>query len=393
MNRHHPLRAGAALLGLACAGLPATAQTAASESAAARPYVLSPDDQIDITVLGHEDLKASVAILPDGTFRYPIVGTVHAAGLTVEGLTRALARGLSDQLNQPQVTVTVTQSRPRKVSILGAVKSPGQYDVRPGTHLLDVLAACGGPAQAPELTQATLVMAGGKQSVAVDMPGLLAGTDAAQNLPLAPGDVLLVQPRDPALAQAQVMGEVAKPGAFDIPADGVPALTLLNDAGGATPKAALSRAQILHAGRTQTLNLRPLMSRLDDAAGSVRVMPGDVLLLPENTAKVAVLGEVRAPAAYDLPDGGALSVTDAVALAGGATAEGDKKNATILRRDGADKPTLIAVNLDDLMRGKGAPDTALQPGDILYVPTRKQGGGFNVMNLLSLLPFMSVLRR
>ena len=124
-------------------------------------YVLSPDDQIDVSVLGHEDFRAGVTLLPDGTFDYPVVGKVHAAGLTLDGLKAALVRGLGSQLNQPDVTVTLRAGRPRKVSLLGAgAKAAGQYDYRQGMHLLDLLAQSGGPAQAPERTQATLVTGG-----------------------------------------------------------------------------------------------------------------------------------------------------------------------------------------------------------------------------------------
>lgn len=55
-------------------------------------YVLSPDDGIDISVLGHDELRASVTILPDGSFNYPVIGKVHAAGLTVDGLTKTLSK-------------------------------------------------------------------------------------------------------------------------------------------------------------------------------------------------------------------------------------------------------------------------------------------------------------
>ena len=40
----------------------------------AETYLLSPEDQIDISVLGLEDFKSSVTLLPDGTFAYPILG-------------------------------------------------------------------------------------------------------------------------------------------------------------------------------------------------------------------------------------------------------------------------------------------------------------------------------
>ncbi len=396
----------------------------------AQPYVLSPDDQLDIFVLGHDEFKGSATILPDGTFTYPAAGTIHAAGLTVEGLRQALTQKLSRLLNHPQVTVSVKEGRARQVSVLGAVRSPGQYPFKSGMHLLDLIAMSGGPipvvrpvspnpvsptegaattaastdpsqtneTQTNELTTGTLVVDGGKKSIPVDFVKLLGGTDGSQNLPLEPGDVLLVQQKEAPVApvyRVQAMGEVARPGEFVIPADGISVVSLLTQAGGATPKAALTRAQILHGGQVQVLNLRPLMSDLGSAAGSVRLMPGDVLLVPENTAKIAVLGEVRAPAAYDIPDGESLSTTSALVLAGGATNNADRKNANILRRSPDGQPVLMAVDLDALMQGRGGKsDATLQPGDILYVPpTKQKSPGFNPLSLLNFLPFVNILRR
>ena len=360
----------------------------------AAPYVLSPDDQLQISVLGHDDLAEAVTILPDGTFRYPVIGSVHAAGLTVAALTRALTRGLSEEFNQPQVTVSVVQTRLRRISVLGAVKAPGMYPVTVGMHLLDVLAACGGPAQSPQLTQATLVLDGGRRSLTLDIAGLLAGTDPAQNLPLDPGDVLLVQARDPSFAQAQALGEVVKPGAFDVPAGGLPIAAVLALVGGATPQAALTHAQILHDGQSEMLNLRPLLQNVADAVGQTRLMPGDVLLIPANTDRIAVLGAVHTPAAYLVPDGDSLTVTDALALAGGASSDADSKNAGILRRSDDGTPTALPLNLEALLRGDPhVLDVTLQPGDILYVPTQHEGKHFDAANLLSLVPLVNVLYR
>ena len=67
-------------------GLPARADV----NVAAPAYILSPDDQVDIVVRGHEDFKASTTLLPDGTFNYPVLGKVHAAGETIDALTLVL---------------------------------------------------------------------------------------------------------------------------------------------------------------------------------------------------------------------------------------------------------------------------------------------------------------
>jgi len=378
------------------AALPTPA--AITAPAAAPDYILSPDDQLDISVQGHDEFKSSVTVLPDGTFNYPVVGKVHAAGQTVDGLTQTLTKGLSAQLNQPQVTVILKQGRARKVSVLGgAAKTPGLYDCRTGMHLLDLIALSGGPAVSPALTSATLVTGDGRISTPIDLGKLLSGADTAQNLLLSPGDVLFLTPRDASVAQVQVVGEVTKPGSYDAPSEsGVSLLSLINLAGGATPKAALTQAQVMHAGVVTTYNLRPLLtSDLRSPAARVRLVPGDVLLIPANTAQILALGEVGTKGVLPIPDGQTLPLTVALALSGGITVEGDKKNVNIVRRGPDGKAVVQVVNADDLLKGKGdAPDPTLRPGDILYVPSRSHPQNLGtVLSSLGALTFLGSLRR
>ena len=383
---------------IAAPALPAPLNTAPMATAPL-DYILSPDDQLDISVQGHDEFKASVAVLSDGTFNYPVVGKVHAAGQTVDGLTRLLTRGLSSQLNQPAVTVTLHSGQARKVSVLGAgARTTGQYDYRRGMHLLDLLTLSGGPAATPEMTQAALVTGGGKDSVPISLPPLMSGTDASQNLPLAPGDILFLTPRA-AIVPVQVIGEVARPGAFDVKPDGASLLSVITQAGGATPKAALTQVQLMHAGQVTVYDLRPLLtSDLNAPNGRVRLAPGDVLLVPTNEAHILALGEVGTKGVIPIPDGQTLPLTVALAQVGGVTAEGDKKSVNIVRRTPDGKATVLVVNTDDLLRGKNnVADLNLRNGDILYVQTRNHpqsiGSVLGSIGVLSVLGPLSRLGR
>ena len=366
---------------------PCAAQTPAPQMPAPVPasapaaYVLSPDDQIAVTVLGHPEFNADATLLPDGTFNYPLLGKVHASGLTVDGLTAKLVKGLSAQLNEPDVTVTLKQGRPRRVTVVGdGVKSAGQYDFHTGMHLLDLLAAAGGPAGEPQLVSATLETPDGT-AVSVDLAKLLTDADTSQNLPLAPGDILFLVARNPEVGQVQVVGEVVKPGAYAVMPSGISVLSLLNQAGGALPTARLTGVQVMHAGVVQTVNLRPLLtSDLKSETSRLRIVPGDVLLVPANKNRILALGEVRTPGVLPIPEDQPLHLTTAYALVGGATADGDKKNVDVIRRDPSGHATLLAVNMDDLLKGKdGQTDLIMQPNDILFIQTRNHPVGLGTI--------------
>ena len=358
----------AALTDIGPATLPAT-----TASVAPKTYVLSPDDIVEISVLGHEELRAVVTILPDGTFDYTIIGTVHAAGQTINGLTQTLYKGLSKNFNKPEVTVNLRQGRLRRVSVLGdGVKAAGQFEFRTGMHLLDLLTAAGGLAGQPQLIEATLVSNSNQQTTKIDLPPLVTGTDMSQNVPLAPGDLLLLVARNAEVGQVQVVGEVARTGSYNIMPSGISMLALLNQAGGALATAKLSKAQYMHDGMVRVIDLGPLLhSDLTSEAGRIRLVPGDELLIPANKNIVLALGEVRSSGVLPIPDDQPLTLTHAYALVGGATSDGDKKNVSIVRRTPSGAASLLSINMEDVLRGKnGVRDITLQPDDILFIQTR-----------------------
>ncbi len=376
------IAAGLALLGLAA--YPACAQgafspngvSAARMAGGAQSYLIAVSDQMDITVQGHDDLRRTVEVLPSGSFDYPIAGSVPAVGKTPEAVAQYITKKISTVCNEPVVSVIVTSSHLPKISVLGGIKNAGQFDFHPGMRVLDAIAASGGLMAPLEQTQATLVTDGGQQSRNIDLVALMSGAATDQNAPLAPGDILLLQQRDPSQYMVQVLGQVNKPGAYPVMTTGASVLNLLTQAGGATATAALSQVQILHAGQSTPVNLHNLSSNLNDSAGAVKLLPGDTLLVPENKEKIAVLGEVRSPAVYPIPDGEKLTVSTALAQAGGLTSDADKKNVVLLRQTSAEKRTAIALNLNDF--GKGDNDTAdmpLQPGDIISVQSRGRSRG------------------
>ena len=361
-------------------------QSVPSDAASAAPdidpdaYLLAPSDQLDIDLQGYPDMHRTVSVLNDGRISYPVAGYIPASGMTVNQLKATLEKSLGNRYNQPTVTVTVLQTHTRKISVTGAVKAPGQYEYRPGLHLLDLIAQCGGPAGAPETTSATLITDRGQKSTPIDLVALINDGDQTQNVVLAPGDQLLFSPKDPAKSTIHVVGQVNKPGDYGVVNNGATVLAMLTEAGGATGAAALSHAQILRhdSDKVQTINLHPLKYNLDDPAGKIKLTAGDTLLLPENNNKIYVLGEVRSNSALYIPDGETLTVTQALADAGGANDDGDKKQVGIIHHttypNGTVHSTLRVVNVQDLLKNENnVQDVPMQPGDYLIVPTRHHG--------------------
>lgn len=353
-------------------------------------YVLAPFDTLDIIVQGHEDMHLAAQVLTDGTFKYPIIGTIKASGMTVDQLTQFITKGLSDYFNQPQVTVSVKESHIQKISVAGIAHTSGVYDYRPGLTVLEIVSQAGGSNQANELTDLTLVTKRNGQTVAmpISLVALLNG-DATQNMPLSPGDTLLFAPRDPAKAEVQIVGQIVKAGQYPVMKDGATLISLISEAGGTTPYAALSQVQVTHNGKTTVYDLHPTLFNIDDPSGKVAVYAGDTINIPLNNNKIAVQGEVRAPSIYAIPDGEPMTVFTALSLAGGPTIEGNKKLVAIMRLGKDNQRHFIEVNLDNIYKGKTTKgmqiaDLPLQDKDILIVPTRNHG--HNIADILQAVP-------
>ena len=151
-------------------------------------YTLGPGDVLRITIYGHGDLPPEVVLSSDGSFIYPFIGQVQAAGLTVPQLTTAMARRLAEgYLVDPQLTIAVTQYSSQQVYVLGAVKSPGVQTLKRNTTLLELIAAAGGPtpeagaevilahAQAQEEARSPGQSTHSTEAVRVNLEKLLAG--------------------------------------------------------------------------------------------------------------------------------------------------------------------------------------------------------------------------
>lgn len=125
-------------------------QLAPAELAGDHPsgdYVIGPQDKLRIRVFQVKDLSFDdEEVDASGDIELPLIGKVTAAGLTAEQLERELAKRLGERyLQSPQVSVSVTEGASAKVTVEGEVKSPGVFQVKGRTTLMQAIAMAGGP--------------------------------------------------------------------------------------------------------------------------------------------------------------------------------------------------------------------------------------------------------
>lgn len=168
----------------------AAPQSAASDSS----YVIGADDVLDISVWKEPDVSRTVPVRPDGKISLPLVNDVQAAGVTPNELAATLTELLKKFVNDPQVTVIVTQINSRRVYVVGEVTRPGAFPLLPDMTVLQALADAGGfTPYANKKKIHILRTVNGKQSeFPFEYGDVLNGSKSSENIKLLPGDEIVV---------------------------------------------------------------------------------------------------------------------------------------------------------------------------------------------------------
>lgn len=112
--------------------------------AAVGEYRLGPGDTVRLTTFGEDQLTGEFRVGANGMIAVPLLGDVHAAGLSPAELQAAVATGLKRKglERDPNVAAEVVEYRP--IFVLGEVNKPGQYPYQPGMTVVTAVAVAGG---------------------------------------------------------------------------------------------------------------------------------------------------------------------------------------------------------------------------------------------------------
>jgi polysaccharide biosynthesis/export protein len=281
------------------AALPSTVAPVPTAPTADTPsltsYILGPEDLLTVRVFAADDIPDKPAQVDNnGSVTLPMIGTVHAAGLTVEQFQANLVTAYKKYFKDPQVTVQVNEFHSQPVSVAGNVTLPGVVQLKGNRNLMEVIGLAGG-------------------------------------LRADAGDTVLI-------TRSLSEGPIPVQGAFTDPT---------------------GKYSVAH------IDIRAVMSG-KEPEGNILIKPHDVITV--NRARmVYVLGNVTRPGGYVMSENETMSVTQAVALAGGWDKSAALSAARILRSDGGAQREQIPLNVKKIMENK-APDLQLKPDDIVYVP-------------------------
>jgi polysaccharide export outer membrane protein len=107
-------------------------------------YVIGPLDVLTVSVWKQDALSGTVLVRPDGMISMSLIGDIQAASLTPAQLGSQISAKLKKYVQDPNVTVVVSQIHSKVVYLLGEVGKKGPIDMAPGMTLLEAISMAGG---------------------------------------------------------------------------------------------------------------------------------------------------------------------------------------------------------------------------------------------------------
>ena len=261
--------------------------TALAQSPSKNSLLISPGDNLHITVLDMPEMEQYARVTDAGDVPVQGVGNVRVVNMSPsEAATAIHDRFLSSHfLNHPQVSVVVDQYATQEVTLIGEIKTPGAYPIATPRLILDVIALGGGLTEFAD--REILVERHGDQTNPIRYN---VSNDAQQAIK----EQVLVNPGDTVVVAkagiVYILGDVNRPGGYTMNNNEskMSLLQALSNAGGAGKTAKLGHARLIRkSDHTETkISLGDIQKgKRPDFA----MAPGDILYVPFSYAKNLVI--------------------------------------------------------------------------------------------------------
>jgi len=293
------------------------ASTMASQMGDSR---IGPDDLLNITIFEAPEMNCTVRVSAAGEISLPLLGEIKASGMTPTELESVLQVVLRlKYMKDPHVGVFLQELQSHPVSVVGAVKTPGVFQIRGTKTVIEVLS-----------------MAQGLTDDAGDTVFVMHAASPGAGTPTVADSQLAEHALNQSLSDMLANGHGSQPVAREM------------------------------SGEIEEINLKKLLESSDSSL-NVAIRPGDIVKVPR-AGIVYVVGEVNKPGGFVLQNNESISVLQALALAQGTTHTSAIGQARIIRTDPATGTrTEIPMNLGKIFSGKRV-DALLQAKDIVFVP-------------------------
>ncbi|RJP79738.1 MAG: periplasmic polysaccharide biosynthesis/export protein [Desulfobacteraceae bacterium] len=239
-------------------------------------YIVGEGDVLSITVYEHDDMSTVARVTYAGTISVPLIGQVVVKDMTVSQIAKKLTGLFSDgYIVDPQVNIFIKEYRSRKAIILGQVNTPGIYNLREQTSLLELISQAGGMTKLAcskaIIKRKTQAEDDSSESVIkINLKQLVEEGENNLNIQIKDGDSIYIPKND----VYYVTGEIKKPDAYEYEESSsvIKAITM---AGGFTAKASKTAIQIIR-------KIQGKEEVLADVKMDEPILPEDVIVVPES---------------------------------------------------------------------------------------------------------------
>jgi polysaccharide biosynthesis/export protein len=257
-------------------------------------YKISLNDQFTIMLSGSKEAIFDLNVNLDGSILFPELGSISVVGETFQEVKTKLKNLIEQSYIGVQVDLSLKNLSAKKITIVGAVKTPGTYLVNPFSTISSALGYSGGISEIGTLRNIRLIRTNGK-TYSFDLYKLLISGNRSDDITIESGDVIII---DPAKQFINITGQVNRPAIYEI-REGETLDDLINYSLGFTQMANRSSINLrlldIQSSSIRNINVSSLESSLSDIL-SVNVNP----YVSKSIANVRVGGAIKEPGFYPI---------------------------------------------------------------------------------------------
>ncbi len=282
-------------------------------------YILGPGDILQVEIGPLDKLSGPYGVLSDGTLSLPLIGTINVMYLTLDEASEKIKNLYGLQLLQPEIYVSLAQTRPIKVSVVGEISRPGLYSFSDKSEetttqptIVDALKKAGGITKNSNIKNITLTrrMPGLEKiykKTELNILDLIMNGNQNQNPYLFDGDVINVKKAKntniaeykinnsniaPEEINVTVIGKVYFPGKLSLKSNVLLNQAVLEAGGPVNWKANKGNVQLVRVNDNGSVTLRKIRLNIKNDASSKDNPPledGDIIKV--NTSAIASFSE------------------------------------------------------------------------------------------------------
>ena len=259
-------------------------------------YKISLKDQFTIILTGSKEAIFDLDVKLDGTIPFPELGNISVVGESFSEVKDKLRNLIQQSYIGVQIDISLKNLAAKKITIVGAVNTPGTYLVNPFSTISSALAYSGGILEIGTLRNIKLLRNNG-ETFNFDLYKLLIEGDRSDDITIEAGDVILINQAEQFI---KINGAVIRPSIYEVTSSETLG-DLINFALGFKDISNKSNISLnvldLNMATVYNINTSDLTLALSD------VLSVDVFsYVNKNTANISVTGAINEPGFYSLKE-------------------------------------------------------------------------------------------